>query len=238
MSSLVIGLGQIGTAVQQVTKSAYAIDIAYSDPDNPANLYDHHPDIDVLHICFPYFKDFVAEVHRYQDNFEPKHTIIWSTVPIGTSIKVNAIHSPVEGKHPDLELSLRFMTRWIGFNDPADGQWAMHYFFNHGFNMKLIQGSNYTEALKLFSTTEYGLNIEFARYKKHVADSIGMDYDLCKQFNEEYNKLYQNLGMGRRYQKYVLDAPDGPKGGHCVTPNAQLLHEQFPNDLVKIVGEL
>jgi hypothetical protein len=86
MKSLVIGLGQIGTAVKQVTESQYAIDIAYSEPDNPANLYDHHPAIDVLHICFPYSKDFVAEVTRYQVNFEPKHTIIWSTVPIGTSL--------------------------------------------------------------------------------------------------------------------------------------------------------
>jgi hypothetical protein len=126
------------------------------------------------------------------------------------------------------------MTRWIGFDQTADGKWAKHYFNNLGFHTKLSSGEYCHGSFETAQHHGVRLNIEFARYKKHVADSIGMDYDLCKQFNEEYNKLYQNLGMGRRYQKYVLDAPDGPKGGHCVTPNNSLMPNFYMNNFPMI----
>jgi hypothetical protein len=58
-----------------------------------------------------------------------------------------------------------------------------------------------------------------------------------KQWNLDYNELYKRLGMNQ-FQKFILDAPEGPKGGHCVTPNAKLLYGQYPDEQVKVVGEL
>lgn len=231
MTSLVIGYGEIGKAVGAI--------VGEHDFLDPVILHSTESEYDVIHICFPYSKGFTTYVSEYIKSYNPKHIAIWSTVPLGTTIRIpGAVHTPVEGKHPDLELSIRYMERWIGYNDKDEGLFFNKYFQDLGLNTRMIRNSDFTEVLKLLSTTEYGINIEFARYKKHVADEIGMDYQLMKDFNTEYNKLYRNLGLDKRFQKYVLDAPDGPKGGHCITPNAQLLNEQFPNEMVKIVGEL
>lgn len=235
MNSIVIGMGQIGTAVKAVTESKYSLDSATQDRVDVLGLR-----CEVMHVCIPYSDNFVAVVRGYCELIKPKHVAVWSTVPIGTcgSIDARIVHTPVEGRHPDLELSVRQMERWIGANDEAEGKWFAQYFHGLGLRTRAVSSSKFTEALKLISTTEYGVNIEFARYKKQIAHDLEMDYELMKQWNAEYNRLYQNLGLGDRFQKFVLDAPEGPKGGHCVTPNARLLYDQYPDEMVKTVGEL
>lgn len=233
MSDIVIGMGQIGIAVAAVTESRCTFDSAKGAWHDPGQ-------IDVMHICIPYSDDFIAAVRGYAELIKPEHIAIWSTVPIGTTSSINdyIVHTPVEGKHPDLELSIRQMERWLGAGITEEGVFFSQYFKNLGLKTKVVPDARFTEALKLLSTTEYGVNIEFARYKKMVADSIEMPYELTKDWNRAYNKLYRDLGMEDRFQKFVLDAPDGPKGGHCVQPNAELLNSQFPNELVEIVSEL
>jgi UDP-glucose 6-dehydrogenase len=231
VNSLVVGNGQIGQAVGKVIGVHQVLSLGLSDPV-PG-------DYNIMHICFPYAADFIQQVRSYSVKYNPNHIIIYSTVPIGTTKQIpNAVHSPVEGKHPDLEMSLRFMDRWVGYNDEDQGQFVKRLFFQLGLNTKLVLNSDYTEALKLLSTAEYGVNLVFADYKAQVAEAIGMDYKLTKAWNNDYNKLYQNLGMGKRLQKYVLDSPNGKIGGHCVRPNAELLNEQHPNDLLKQIVEM
>lgn len=236
MRSLVVGLGQIGRAVKAVLETDYTVrtvDITGEDTTQDGES------IIVMNICFPYSEHFIAQVKDYIARFKPEHIIIWSTVPIGTTKQITgAVHSPVEGKHPDLELSIRTMERWIGANDDKEGQWFVGYFNKLSLKTRIVSSSDFTEALKLLSTTEYGLNIEFARYKEKVAEALGMPYVLTKEWNGVYNKLYRDLGLEKRFQKFILDSPKGPKGGHCVTPNARLLYEQYPDELVRIVGEL
>lgn len=233
MNQLIIGYGEIGQALQKVIRANYILDLTEASPILAAGC-------DVMHICFPYSDSFVTDVKNYVERYSPAHVVIYSTVPIGTTYDISplAVHSPIEGKHPELEMSIRFMERWIGYNDTDEKFFFVNLFSSFGLRTKPVENTNFTEALKLLSTTEYGLNIEFARYKKKVAKSLGMDYKLTKEWNEEYNKLYRNLGMDKRYQKYVLDAPKGKKGGHCIVPNAQLLQQQFPDKLVAIVGEI
>jgi UDP-N-acetyl-D-mannosaminuronate dehydrogenase len=133
-------------------------------------------------------------------------------------------------------LSIQNSARWIGSSDKKLLKQAKKL-WEKIVPVRELPSASFTEALKLLSTTEYGVNIEFARYKKQVADSLGMDYVAMKQWNLDYNNLYQRLGH-LEYQKYILDPPEGPKGGHCVTPNAKILNEQYPYEMVKIVGEL
>lgn len=234
MNSLIIGRGEIGKAVENVILRTDRVSTYDKTDDDRA--FELSPDI--LHICFPYSEEFIEQVEAYIEAFKPWHVIIWSTVPIGTTKEIKgAVHSPVEGRHPLLTESIRNMCRWVGTNDEVEGEFYRSYFREIGLAVRLVSCSDFTEALKLLSTTEYGVNIEFARYKKQVADSIGMDFELTKDWNKDYNKLYHNLGMDWA-QKYILDTPTGAKGGHCVTPNARLLYDQFPDELVKIVGEM
>jgi hypothetical protein len=235
MADLIIGYGEIGKAVKEVISPAAQV--------YDLNIKNNHSlsskDVDVMHVCFPYSPDFIKNVQDYTARFQPHHIAVYSTVPIGITRQINkrAVHSPVEGKHPDLALSICYMERWISYNDEQEKLFFNGYFLERGFKTKLVDNTDFTEALKLLSTTEYGVNIEFARYKAQVAESIGMDYGLTKDWNKCYNKLYSDLGLNE-YQKFILDAPEGPKGGHCVTPNARILYGQYPNEQVKIVGEL
>lgn len=229
MSNLIIGYGEIGQAVHAVIGESGVIDLVREE-DVPEK-------VTVMHICFPYAETFEDAVHAYITRYNPQHIVIWSTVPVGTTVifGLKAVHSPVEGRHPDLETSIRTMERWIGASIRGEAQYFTDYFQKLGLDVKIAGSPRFTEALKLLSTTEYGLNIEFARYKAKVARELGMDYELTKEWNREYNKLYKSLGLEKRFQKFVLDEPVGPIGGHCVGPNAAILTEQFPDPLVAIV---
>lgn len=231
MNHLIIGMGEIGKAISGLFPEAQTLDMENKVIKG---------DIDVFHICFPYSNKFSDTIHEYWEMYTPEHVIIYSTLPVGTTSNLlfPVVHSPIEGRHPDLELSIRQMERWVAGINPREVLFFCNLFTDIGINVRRLDNPDFTEALKLLSTTEYGVNIEFARYKAWVADQIGMPYELTKEWNREYNKLYSNLGMDKRFQKFVLDAPEGPKGGHCVTPNARLLNGQFPNEMVEIVGEL
>lgn len=231
MNHLIIGYGEIGKAVHALIGEAGVIDL------------DRHEDVpesvDVLHVCFTYSANFVAEMQRYIQGYVPLHIIIYSTLPIGiTKGFPGAVHSPVEGKHPDLEMSLRQMERWLGSEDKGETKFFASFFNALGLRTREVASSDFTEALKLLSTAEYGINIVFASYKASIAEALGMDYELTKAWNLEYNKLYRSLGMDKRFQKYVLDEPKGVIGGHCIVPNAKILKQQFPDlFLDKIINQ-
>ena len=224
-------MGEIGKAVAKVVGADYTIDVEPVKVDEK---------IDVLHICFPYSGTFCSDVLEYVDKYDPKETIIYSTLPIGTCDKLfdTIVHSPVEGKHPDLELSIYTMERWIASHSKESLQFFAGFFKDKGIRTRKVKNPMFTEALKLLSTSEYGINIVFAAYKEEVAAEIGMDYELVKDWNIEYNRLYRELGYGKEYQKYVLEAPEGPIGGHCVVPNAKLLDKAYPNEMLKIIQRM
>jgi UDP-glucose 6-dehydrogenase len=237
MKNLIIGFGEIGKAIYQIIGG----DTTVIDAKQGISGYSKDfQAIDVMHVCFPYSEDFVGDLTNYIHAYQPKHVVVYSTVPIGTvyNIHENIVHSPVEGKHPELEMSIRQMERWIGCNNKEEGFFFVNYFKDLGLHTKLVESTNYTEALKLLSTTEYGINLVFADYKARIAEDIGMPYELTKEWNKEYNKLYRNLGMDDRFKKYVLDAPNGKIGGHCVVPNAEILEDQYPDDLIDLILEM
>lgn len=232
MKNLVIGLGEIGQAILEVIdgQDTQTKDI---EPDYV------EPGMDIMHICFPYSDTFVNDVKNYIEQYHPAHVIIYSSVPPGTTYDISpaAVHSPIEGRHPDLDESIRLMVRWIGYDDLDEAQFFARYFNDLGIKTRLVEHASYTEALKLLSTTEYGINLVFADYKARVAEEIGMDYELTKLWNKDYNRLYEKLDPSGKFRKFALDPPGGVIGGHCVIPNAKLLNEDFPDELLDIIEE-
>lgn len=238
MNQLIVGFGEIGRAVKEaICPDAETYDIADDlAPSQLSQLPSLH-DLDILHVCIPYSGNFTEDVKDYIKVLNPKHIIVYSTVLIGTcrSIDQRVVHSPIEGVHPHLAESIKESRRWIGFNDGAEGKFFVEYFDEKGFKVCFITSTETAELVKLRSTAKYGINIAWAQYETELCERFGVPYDQVMAFDQDYNDTYKNnLDVGR----YILYPPNGKIGGHCVVPNAKLLNEQYPSELLDKIIEM
>lgn len=208
--ALVVGYGEVGKAISNIFQCDH-IDIGEIAPQRQ---YDY------LHICFGYSKDFEEEVGKYQDRFDPKFTIIHSTVPVGTSRIVGAVHSPIRGMHPNLEQGVRVHTKFLGGPDA----WKVaEYFRDFGLKIMLCDQSEATELGMLLGTECYRINIEFAKHAKELCDKHKVCFnEAYTLFAEEYNKGWANLGRPE-YTRQVLVPIMSTIGGHCLESNKELI---------------
>lgn len=230
MNALLIGYGEIGKGVFEVYSKYHQIDIL--DPQyQTERMLDEY---DVMLVAIPYSDNFIETISKYQQEFKPKAKIIFSTLPVGTTAKLkDAVHVPIEGKHPNLSESIeKWQVFMGGFN-----QIAYKFFIQSNKMPYILDKPEHTEFLKLQSTTNYGLMIEYARYCNNVCKSIGMDYDNINTYNAYYTNLYAEMNMPQ-FARYLLTPPSGSKGGHCITNNAKILREQFPDILIDVVAEV
>jgi len=213
--SLVIGAGEVGTSLYNVLKETYDCrlkdleDITFADK------------IGVMHICIPYNDRFETVVSEYIDNYKPEVTVIHSTVPVGTSKKLGCFHSPIRGKHPNLEQGIRTFVKEIGGNMAGIGVQLEGYFKEAGIPAN-YEGhpAEATELAKIMSTTYYGLCIVFNKEMKKICDKYGVDFDyVYSKWNKDYNHGY---GEYSKFARPVLDYMPGKIGGHCVVPNCKL----------------
>lgn len=230
LNCVLIGFGEIGKGVYEYYSQFHKIDII--DPQHPSErVLDNY---DLMLITIPFSDDFISIISNYQQELKTKAKIIFSTLPIGTTSKLrDAIHTPIEGKHPHLSESIAnwqvFMGGW--------NQLVYDFYINAGKYPHILEKSEHTEAMKLLSTTMYGINIEFARYCNEIFKDIGMEYEKFNIYNLNYNELYSNMGMSN-FSRYLLNPPEGKKGGHCVRENSLILQKQYPNVMVDIVSEV
>ena len=220
---VVVGLGETGRPLFNVLKATYPDTFGY-DLKEVIGEWDGEP-VGVMNICLPYFDNFVEIVKEYQAKFRPVITIIHSTVPIGTTAQIpHAVHSPILGKHDNMEHSIRSFTKWIGGNTPHI---VSGYFNVTGMNTRCVYSSETTEALKLFCLAEYGMSIAFAQYKKDVCDKYGIDYENVLVWAENYNDH-----VSPDLRRPLITPPNGKIGGHCVVQNTRHLNKQHPNPIL------
>jgi len=220
-------MGEIGSAVKEVFGEYH--DIYPYDTKGGYDLPKGH--FDILLVCFPWQENFVEIVNAYRNLHHIKATIIFSTVPIGTTRQIpDAVHCPVEGVHPKLADSMKKWQFTIG------GMGDIQYKFFCEANIYPVQvpTPEHTEIAKLASTTLYGVNIEFARYINEICKKNNVPYEYINFYNAAYNKLYFDMRMPQ-YSRYILTPPEGRKGGHCVNNNSKILQKQYPHKFNEIV---
>jgi len=221
MTNLIIGYGEIGKGIHNVVGGDYI--------DRLEGKYEEKH-YDIIHICIPYSNYFNSTVKGYIKRFTPKITIVHSTVPVGTCKKLGVVHSPVRGVHPHLEEGIRTFVKYFGGEQARE---AAKYFETFGIKTKTTKSSNDTEALKLWSTTQYGamilLNKEIFNWcKKHK-----VDFDLVyTDANQTYNEGYIKLGRPEVVRP-VLKYTEGKIGGHCVANNTKLFNSKTTKDINK-----
>lgn len=227
---LVIGCkGEVGSAIFSLLAAKFAVQGVDIGLTVPGKCFD------VLHVCIPWSERFPEIVRGYQD----KHavagglTIIHSTVPVGTSEQLAAVHSPVRGVHPHLLDSLKEFLKYFGGERAHE---AATYFEDCGVSAYPVRRSRDTEAMKLWCTTAYGLNIVLEKAIHAYCEANGLNFHLVYGHgNGTYNLGFIRMGMAQ-FAKYNLDHVPGPIGGHCVLPNCELLGGEIADFISKMAG--
>jgi UDP-N-acetyl-D-mannosaminuronate dehydrogenase len=223
---IVIGLGEVGEPLLELLSphhDAAGVDVDTAAPDDGKR-------VSVMHVCFPFeIDDFVGETARYVERFEPRLTIIDSTVGVGTTRAVHdrtgtpVVHSPVRGKHTRMGDELRRYTKYIGALNPFSGREAAAHFEAAGMSTKVLGSPEATELAKLTETTYFGLLIAWAQDVARYCDQVGADYDEVVSFYEEID-FFPPV-------KYF----PGVIGGHCVMPNIDILSRLDESDFLRAI---
>lgn len=220
MKGLIIGTGEVGKSLFNVLKSSHYFTNAADIHSEPAMK----GSVDILHVCFPYSEGFIGQVEFYQTLYKPKYTIIHSTIPVGTSNKLSAIHSPIRGLHPNLEGGIKTFVKFIGGEKASE---VADYFRKAGMKVMLFDKAETTEAMKLFDTEYFRACIEFAQKVKAYCDEHDLNFhEVYTLANTTYNEGYTILGHSE-FVRPVLQPIMGPIGGHCVMPNKALLELSY-----------
>jgi len=219
--SLIVGLGEVGDAISKILLDAYG-------PENVAGITrdasfgDIKQSFDIMHVCIGYSDQFIEQVDAYQKIYKPKYTVIHSTVPVGTTRKLNAIHSPIRGVHPNLEGGIRTFPKFLA---GPNVDHIADYFRRAGLKVILFEDPEISEAGKLFDTEYYRACIEFSQRVKAYCSKYNLNFhEVYTIFNTTYNEGYVKLGYPEVVRP-VLEPIMKPIGGHCVVPNSKLIKQ-------------
>jgi len=225
MKSILIGYGEIGKALENVLPGPMTI---IDKNGIVRGLAKDLNNVDIMHICFPYSDEFEEDVKKYQDKYKPKYTVIHSTVKIGTSRKLNAVHSPIEGEHPYLEKAIKTSTKFLAGKDASE---IAIYFKKANLKVYLFDNPETTELMKILSTTKFGVDVEYAKEVKRQCNKYNVPFEAWTIYTDMYNKMYQELNHSEYIRPQIV--PIMKKiGGHCVLENCELFKNVF-TDLIK-----
>ena len=226
----VIGMGEVGNALTYVLEMGGHKVTTYDVEDGPAP--GQLSRVDVLNICFPYDERasiFEHDVNYWQDRFAPLETVIHSTVPVGTSRRLGAIHSPVIGLHPNLSHSLLTFTKFLG-GERAEK--VADHFRSTGMKVYLIKDQETTELMKILSTTYHALNVEWTKEVAAMCKDRDIPYEAWTLWTDNYNRGYNELGYPE-YTRPQLIPITTKIGGHCLLPNARFIEEN--NEFARVI---
>lgn len=220
MKTLIIGYGEIGKSLDEALNyETTAIDSG----GVLSGTFVVTKEAEIMHICFPYSDKFIEQVKGYQEKYQPKYTVIHSTVPVGTSRQLGAIHSPVIGIHPHLTQSLKTFTKFLGGEQASE---VADYFRRSGIKVCITDKPETTELMKILDTTHYGIEIEYVKDIKKQCDKFGVPFEMWSVWVNNYNWGYEVLGYPE-YKKPNLTPIMTRQGGHCVLQNCEILETEF-----------
>lgn len=233
INSVIVGMGEVGGALARIMSDKF--ECFCIDKDTPTDTYPFG--CMNLHICIPYSDGFVEAVNEYVERLNPDVTIIHSSVPIGTTKKIiwRVVHSPVRGRHPNIEDGLRKYVKFVGYNDDFSYKYAKAH-LDKLFICEYVANTDYTEALKIFSLCKYLTYLAVADEINDMCKSLGMSYDRVKRWeetqNEHINEYYPNMFWP------ILDPPEGNIGGHCIMPVTEMMEKNDKGLVAPIISQI
>ena len=123
----ILGYGEVGQAIAEFYRNPRIKDLKRDDGLK---------EVEILHICLPWMKDFVKIVKKEIKNIRPKLVIIHSTIPVGTTKKIGGmvVHSPIRGVHPHLYKGIKTFVKYIGADNKKAGKIAKKHLEKQSFS--------------------------------------------------------------------------------------------------------
>ena len=234
VKSLIVGMGEIGSALHQVLLDKYGFEKVFSyDIKNKEDII---PDkVDYLHICIPYSSKFKDIVTEYIRKAAPDIVINHSTVPVGTTKSIESLrpvlHSPIRGRHPDLTKEVKSFTKFISYDNSCiyEAEAVGKYFMEAGMPIKICPETKSTELMKLLALSRNGVYYAYAKEQQKICAHFGLQYkDIIPGFERTRSEV---VVEDRKHPIYFPF--DNYVGGHCVTENMEVLLKQIETPLLK-----
>lgn len=239
---LVIGLGEVGTAIFSLLKESGKFEVYGLDLDK-AKMKELKQrtipnEIATMHVCLP-CKDqdkFVDVVAGYARRFKPALIIINSTIPPGTTMSVDdrcdclVADSPFRGVHENpehMKWELKRWTKYVGGATPEAGRAAARHFKKLGLKTKILKSCRETELAKLFETTYRAWMVTCFQEMHRIARYFGASFEEVVDFLADTHRV--------RLDRPVM-FPD-VIGRHCVIPNVELILEKYDSKLLRLILE-
>jgi UDP-N-acetyl-D-mannosaminuronate dehydrogenase len=240
---LIVGLGEIGHTLFALYNEVkekflfYGLDLDQKKMSALSQSKDKVPTkVDTLQVCLPCGSQekFADIIKGYVEQYKPKLTIINSTVPPGTTLKVAAVckglvaHSPARGVHISSEHMIWEMKRWtkyVGGADAEASKAAKTHFKNMGLKVKVLKSCRETELAKLFETTYRAWMIVCFQEMHRISRAFEVEFDEVVDFIEDTHK--------ERFDRPVMFP--GVIGGHCLIPNTELLLKSYDSELLRLI---
>jgi UDP-N-acetyl-D-mannosaminuronate dehydrogenase len=239
---LVVGLGEIGRTLFELLKekdsfAIYGLDLDETKMRAAGQDRSKLPnEVDTMHVCLPCKNqdNFVDTVDSYAKKFKPKLLIINSTVPPGTTKKVQqsckclVAHSPARGVHKSpkhMKWEMKRWTKYVGGADEKAAEAARKHFEKMGLKVKTLKSCAETELAKLFETTYRAWMIACFQEMHRIARNFEADFDDVVDFLEDTHRIR-------------LDRPimfPGHIGGHCLIPNTELLLQSYDSEFLRLI---
>lgn len=231
----ILGFGEVGQAIAKFYKNPRIKDLKRDDDLKG---------VEILNICIPWSNNFIKTATKEIKKIKPKLTIIHSTIAPGTTKEIidclprayqEVVHSPIRGIHPHLYKGIKTFIKYIGADSKKAGEMAKRHLESLGIKTKIFYPSKTTELGKLFDTSYYGLCIAWHGEMKKICEREGIKFEeAVTNFNQTYNKGYQELGMSQVVRP-VLYPPKNGIGGHCICQNAEILKKYYKSETLDLI---
>ena len=234
---LVVGLGEVGSAVYEVLGESgrfevYGYDV---DPARSAHRLEEVPrPIDYLHVAIPYSPSFNRAVERYAAELKPRAIFVHSTVAPGTTrtlheaLGLPVAYTPVRGRHPRLKEHLLFWPKWVSTLPSAFLGEAAKHLEEAGFKVRPCRDSPESlELAKLWETVYRAVMIAAWQELHRIARERGASLKVIAEFVGEVHEVLRDRPV--YYPDFI--------GGHCLIPNTEILRSVHPSKLFDFVIE-
>lgn len=235
MNTLIIGMGEIGNSLCKILSKVYDVQVR----DTP-EIELKFP-IQMMHICIRYSDEFEKIVSDYIKEYSPDYVNICSTVPPGTTARIQSnfpvcriAHSTTRGLHPNLAEGMLTIKKHIG--SPYAEEFKT-YFEEAKIPCVAHQTAITTELAHILNNATYGINLMFADEMARLCRHYGVDYtEAVTLYTMTNNEGYEKLGHPSK-RRMVLTPPNGKIGGHCVVQSANLIEEHLRQPLLNRLAE-